>query len=46
MKVSQKNYLEGSMSENAEELAAMSDILLIGDMYFDEVIADRISELV
>ena len=46
LKVSQKNYLKGSMSENAEELAAMSDILLIGDMYFDEVIADRISELV
>ena len=46
LKVSQKNYLKGSMSENAEELAAMSDILLIGDMYFDEVIADKISELV
>ena len=43
--VSHKNFLEGDLSKNARELANQTDVLLVGDMYFDEQIGDNISEL-
>lgn len=46
LQLSKINFLEGSIIENARELALISDVLLIGDMYFDEQIGDKISHLV
>ena len=46
LQVSNKNFLEGNLANNAKELADQSDVLLVGDMFFDEDIGDRISTLV
>ena len=43
--ISNKNFLEGNLEENANELANQCDVLLVGDMYFDEQIGDKISVL-
>jgi len=39
------NYLQGDLDENARYLAKNADVLLVGDMYFDEEIGDKLSIL-
>jgi len=46
LQVNNDNYLQGNIEENAKYLANHSDVLLVGDMYFDEEIGDKISILV
>lgn len=46
LQVNNDNYLVGDIEENAKYLANCSDVLLVGDMYFDEEIGDKISILV
>merc|ERR1712062_954708 len=39
------NYLQGDLDEKARYLANNADVLLVGDMYFDEEIGDKLSIL-
>ena len=46
LQVSNKNFLEGNLANNAKDLADQSDVLLVGDMFFDDDIGDKLSSLV
>lgn len=45
VKITKNNFLEGDLKENATDLASQTDVLLVGDMYFDEILGDRLSQL-
>ena len=45
LKVNSDNFLEGNVEDNARYLASHADVLLVGDMYFDEEIGDKLSIL-
>jgi len=45
LRVSNDNFLEGNVEDNARYLASHADVLLVGDMYFDEEIGDKLSVL-
>ena len=45
LKVNNDNFLEGNVEDNARYLASQADVLLVGDMYFDEEIGDKLSIL-
>ena len=45
LKIVKHNFLEGDLKENAIKLASETDVLLVGDMYFDEILGDRLSQL-
>jgi len=45
LQVNNYNFLQGDLDENARYLANNADILLVGDMYFDEEIGDKLSIL-
>lgn len=44
--LSDKNYLDGSVESNGTELSRDFDVLFIGDMYYDDVIGERVTRLV
>ena len=46
LKINQNIFLSVVLKGNEIELALQTDVVLVGDMYFSEILGDRISQLV